>query len=141
MNARPSNIVVDDEPTTLASLPDVLTRRYSGDYRAIPQLSALGALSELERLTIAERERGFRETRPASALFVLIGAQPHTERPADAVQRDAKGLIVTGTDVNTDAADWPPEQFPTRFDMRSAGYASAVRPAVYRQRSKTLGGA
>jgi len=67
---------------------------------------------QLERLTIADRERGLRETRPASALFVLIGAQPHTEWLADAVQRDAKGFIVTGTDVNTDAADWPLDHSP-----------------------------
>ena len=50
MNARPNIIVVDDEPTALASLLDALTRRYGADYRVIPHLSALGALSELERL-------------------------------------------------------------------------------------------
>ena len=50
MNVRPNIIVVDDEPTALASLLDALTRRYGGDYRVIPHLSALGALDELERL-------------------------------------------------------------------------------------------
>ena len=38
MNARPNIIVVDDEPTALASLLDALTRRYGGDYRVIPHL-------------------------------------------------------------------------------------------------------
>ena len=50
MNVRPTIIVVDDEPTALASLLDALTRRYGGDYRVIPHLSALGALADLERL-------------------------------------------------------------------------------------------
>ncbi len=50
MNARPNIIVVDDEPTALASLLDALTRRYSADYRIIPHLSALGSIAELERL-------------------------------------------------------------------------------------------
>ena len=50
MNARPNIIVVDDEPTALASLLDALTRRYSADYRVIPHLSALCAIAELERL-------------------------------------------------------------------------------------------
>jgi thioredoxin reductase (NADPH) len=80
---------------------------------------------QLERLTIADRERGLRETRPASALFVLIGAQPHTEWLADAVQRDAKGFIVTGADVNTEAADWPLDRPPTRFETSMPGVFAA----------------
>jgi thioredoxin reductase (NADPH) len=80
---------------------------------------------QLERLTIADRKRGLRETRPASALFVLIGAQPHTEWLADAVQRDAKGFIVTGADVNTEAADWPLDRPPTRFETSMPGVFAA----------------
>jgi thioredoxin reductase (NADPH) len=79
----------------------------------------------LERLTIADRERGLRETRPAAALFVLIGAQPHTEWVADAVQRDAKGFIVTGADVETEAADWPLDRPPTRFETSMPGVFAA----------------
>jgi thioredoxin reductase (NADPH) len=77
------------------------------------------------RLTIADRKRGLRETRPASALFVLIGAQPHTEWLADAVQRDAKGFILTGADVNTEAADWPLDRPPTRFETSMPGVFAA----------------
>jgi thioredoxin reductase (NADPH) len=80
---------------------------------------------QLERLTIADRERGLVETRPASALFVLIGAQPHTEWLADEVQRDAKGFIVTGTDVNTEAVDWPLDRPPTRFETSMPGVFAA----------------
>jgi thioredoxin reductase (NADPH) len=80
---------------------------------------------QLERLTIGDRERGLRETRPASALFVLIGAQPHTEWLADTVQRDAKGFIVTGADVNTEAADWPLDRPPTRFETSMPGVFAA----------------
>jgi thioredoxin reductase (NADPH) len=80
---------------------------------------------QLERLTIADRERGLRETLPASALFVLIGAQPHTEWLADTVQRDAKGFIVTGADVNTEAADWPLDRPPTRFETSMPGVFAA----------------
>ncbi len=75
----------------------------------------------LERLTIADRERRIRETRPASALFVLIGVQPLTEWLADAVQRDARGFIVTGADVNTEAAEWPLDRSPTRFETSMPG--------------------
>lgn len=79
----------------------------------------------LERLTIADRKRGLRETRPAAALFVLIGAQPRTEWLSEAVQRDAKGFIVTGADVNTEAADWPLDRPPTRFETSMPGVFAA----------------
>jgi thioredoxin reductase (NADPH) len=80
---------------------------------------------QLERLTIADRERGLRETRPTSALFVLIGAQPHTEWLVDAVQRDAKGFIVTGADMYMKAADWPLDRPPTRFETSMPGVFAA----------------
>jgi len=79
----------------------------------------------LERLTIADRKRGLRETRPATALFVLIGAQPHTEWLADAVQRDARGFIATGSDVNAEAAGWPLDRPPTRFETSMPGVYAA----------------
>ncbi len=50
MNGRPTIIVMDDEPTALASLLDARTRRFGGAYHAIPLLSALDALGDLERL-------------------------------------------------------------------------------------------
>jgi thioredoxin reductase (NADPH) len=80
---------------------------------------------QLERLTIADRKGELRETRPASALFVLIGAQPHTEWLAGTVQRDEKGFIVTGGDVNTEAAEWPLDRPPTRFEASMPGVFAA----------------
>ncbi len=80
---------------------------------------------QLERLTIADRRGGSRETRPASALFVLIGAQPHTKWLADAIQCDPKGFIVTGSDVNTEAGDWPLDRPPTRFETSMPGVFAA----------------
>jgi thioredoxin reductase (NADPH) len=79
----------------------------------------------LEQLTIADRGRGLRETRPASALFVLIGVEPHTEWLADTVQRDAKGFIVTGADMDTRAADWPLDRPPGRFETSMPGVFAA----------------
>jgi thioredoxin reductase (NADPH) len=80
---------------------------------------------QLERLTIADRQRRHRETRPASALFVLIGAQPHTEWLGNAVQRDAEGFIMTGADVNRKSADWPLDRPPTRFEASMPGVFAA----------------
>ncbi len=47
---RPTIQVVDDEPAALASMLDALTRRFGGDYRVEPHLSARAALDAISRL-------------------------------------------------------------------------------------------
>jgi len=47
---------------------------------------------------------------PAAALFVLIGAQPHTQWLPASIERDSHGFILTGQD----AADAPRAQRPAR---------------------------
>jgi len=39
------------------------------------------------------------ETMPAAALFIFIGAVPHTELVANVVERDSAGFILTGSDL------------------------------------------
>lgn len=103
------------------------------EIRALPNVEVLlraeavegHGSGQLERLTITDRKRGLRETRPASALFILIGAQPRTEWLADAIQRDAQGFIVTGLDVNTEAAGWPLDHPPARFETSMPGVFAA----------------
>jgi thioredoxin reductase (NADPH) len=50
MAERPVIVVVDDEPAALAAMLDTLTRRFGGDYRVAPYLSALAALEAIARL-------------------------------------------------------------------------------------------
>ncbi len=47
---RPVIMVVDDEPGPLGLLLDVLTRRFGGDYRVVPHLSARDALAYAVRM-------------------------------------------------------------------------------------------
>ncbi len=66
----------------------------------------------LETLTVQDRVSGATETVPASAVFVLIGAEPHTQWLPGEVERDRWGFIVTGSDLL--AAGHPPEAWPLR---------------------------
>ena len=43
-------MVVDDEPAALAAILDALTRRFGGDYRIVPHLSAPTALDAVSRI-------------------------------------------------------------------------------------------
>jgi thioredoxin reductase (NADPH) len=60
-------------------------------------LECLGT-DRLEALIIG-RAGGERQEVPAAALFVFIGAAPHTEMVANLVERDPAGFIVTGPDL------------------------------------------
>src|SRR5262249_13622264 len=53
----------------------------------------------LESLTLRGGSSGGTETIPASAVFVLIGAEPRTQWLPDDIARDQRGFVVTGTDL------------------------------------------
>jgi thioredoxin reductase (NADPH) len=61
--------------------------------------------NRLEAITINDAIRGGggeKQTVPAYALFIFIGAQPHTDWLAGTVKRDANGFILTGPDLMID---------------------------------------
>ena len=53
-----------------------------------------------ERLVIACDDGQTVETVPAAALFIFIGAVPHTDWLGDRVARDERGFILSGSDVS-----------------------------------------
>jgi thioredoxin reductase (NADPH) len=76
----------------------------------------------LETLLIENKKRNVVKTIPATLLFVLIGATPHTDWLAGVVQRDAKGFILTGHDV--DLGSWPMQRKPMTFETSVPGLFS-----------------
>jgi thioredoxin reductase (NADPH) len=73
----------------------------------------------LEGLTIRHKTREVVDKIPARLLFVLIGATPHTDWLAGVIQRDAKGSVVTGHDV--DLIGWPLQRKPMSFETNVPG--------------------
>jgi thioredoxin reductase (NADPH) len=61
----------------------------------------------LERATVEDLTTSARRTVPAAALFVLIGAEPHTQWLTGSVELDGHGFIVTGPDLAGDARTAP----------------------------------
>ena len=59
----------------------------------------------------------------ADALFVLIGARPHTEWLPPEIARDAHGFVVAGTDLTHDGllGDWLLPRPPLNFETRVPG--------------------
>jgi thioredoxin reductase (NADPH) len=53
----------------------------------------------LEAISVRDSATGREQTEPAGRLFVLIGADPHSDWMADAVERDSEGFVLTGPDL------------------------------------------
>ncbi|MGZ4664175.1 MAG: FAD-dependent oxidoreductase [Frankiaceae bacterium] len=75
--------------------------------------------SRLEGLTLEDTETGRRENVPAAAVFILIGAAPHTDWLRDAVRLDDRGFVLTGADVPPEA--WPATRAPLPFETSLPG--------------------
>jgi thioredoxin reductase (NADPH) len=70
-----------------------------------------GGQARLEHLVLRDRATGDEETVSADALFLMIGALPHTDWLPDEVARDSGGFLLTGPDLAvTDA--WPLDRTP-----------------------------
>ena len=73
----------------------------------------------LEGLTLRDRHTGATRTVPASAVFVLIGAEPRTDWLEGVVERDERGYVLTGRDLQRDgrlrtAGRWRARRCPWR---------------------------
>jgi len=63
----------------------------------------------LRTLLLRDRRTGQQEAAPAAALFVMIGATPHTDWLPDSIARDRHGFILTGR--NLPGSDSPGDTF------------------------------
>jgi thioredoxin reductase len=77
----------------------------------------------LETLTIADDAIGGTTAVPAEALFVLIGARPHTAWLPPQVARDAHGFVVAGAELAHDGLldDWLLPRSPRNFETSIPG--------------------
>jgi thioredoxin reductase (NADPH) len=78
----------------------------------------------LESVTLLDRASGARREVPATALFVLIGAEPRTEWLAGAVARDERGFVLTGRDLERDGG-WPLTRPPLLLETSLPGVFAA----------------
>jgi thioredoxin reductase (NADPH) len=81
----------------------------------------------LEGLVLRRRTDGATEEVPAAALFVMIGAEPHTDWLAG-VERDDRGYILTGHDLlGRDGlpAGWPHRRPPLLLETSIPGVFAA----------------
>ncbi|HEX3561839.1 MAG TPA: FAD-dependent oxidoreductase [Solirubrobacterales bacterium] len=83
----------------------------------------LGGERELETVTVADTQSGERSTVPAKALFVFIGAVPHTEWLAGQLATDEDGFLLTGRDVQDGAL--------TEHNGNAPYFLETSRPGIF----------
>ena len=88
-------------------------------------IDAHGA-ERLEELILHDVASGQARTVPAAALFVLIGARPHTDWLPRVIHRDDKGFILTGQDLPLVKPTEPRKQAtPLPFETSMPGVFAA----------------
>jgi thioredoxin reductase (NADPH) len=87
-----------------------------------------GGEGRLEHLVLKDLDSGHTETVGAAALFILIGAEPHTGWLPEEIVRDQQGYVVTGPDLLQDGGPprgWPLGRHPLPMETSVPGVFAA----------------
>jgi thioredoxin reductase (NADPH) len=114
------------------------------ELRTHSSVSRVIGTDRLEALVIRDNDTGETETLPAAALFVFIGAKPHTDFVADVVERNQAGFILTGPDLKGDGLrpeNWRQNRDPFLLETSVPGIFAVgdVRQDVVRRVASAVG--
>jgi thioredoxin reductase (NADPH) len=98
----------------------------------------------LDSISIHHLDTNTTEERKASALFVFIGAEPHTEWLNGTLCRDSKGFLITGSNLSRDGkrpAHWPLDRDPFLLETSIPGVFAVgdVRDGAVRRVANSVG--
>jgi thioredoxin reductase (NADPH) len=92
--------------------------------RTNTQVVEVQGTRNLEQIVIEQNETGERETFSTTALFILIGAMPHTDWLDGLIERDPQGFILSGSDLVRDGKcpkSWSLERTPYLLETNIPG--------------------
>src|SRR6266487_3098104 len=110
-------------PSLAAGMSDYLVRQVTAtsnlDVRLHTGVVGGRGESRLQALTLQDVRSGQRDEVAAGAVFVLIGAEPHTGWLRDIVEVDDRGFVLTGGDVSPPG--WRLPRAPLPFETSMPG--------------------
>jgi thioredoxin reductase (NADPH) len=102
-------------------LIDEIERRPQVQVLTDREVVGLSGDTALEAVTVTHTDTGHREELPAKALFVFIGASPHTDWLRGKVAMDDHGFLLTGGDVQGEYLAAHPEERPFFLETSEPG--------------------
>jgi thioredoxin reductase (NADPH) len=108
------------------------------------EVTAAAGTEHLESITVQNNKSGATESVPADAMFIFIGAVPHSDIVAGIVARDEAGFIITGQDLIRDGRrprNWKLRRDPFLLESSVPGIFAAgdVRHGVVRRVASAVG--
>lgn len=128
-------------PSLQATMSDYLIRQIDAatniDVRQRTEVVDATGEGRLTGLVLRDRETGITSTVPAAALFVLIGAEPHTGWLPTEIRRDRHGYVLTGTDLTR--ATLPRAPLPFEISMPGVFAVGDVRHGSVKRVASSVG--
>lgn len=98
----------------------------------------------LEAITLKNKDSGETQTLPAAAMFIFIGAVPHSDCVAGVVERNHSGFILTGSDLihnGRHPRNWTLRRDPYLLETSVPGIFAAgdVRQGAVRRVASAVG--
>jgi thioredoxin reductase (NADPH) len=114
------------------------------EVKANSEVTAVEGGDRLEAVTIRNNLTDSSETFPADAMFIFIGAVPHSDCVAGVVERSEAGFILTGPDLLENGRrprGWRPKRDPFLLETSVPGIFAAgdVRHGVVRRVASAVG--
>ena len=125
-------------------LIEQIERRDNIDVRLGAEIAEVHGDDRLEAITIRCRETGEARREQTPAVFVFIGASPHTRLLGDLVALSPAGFVLTGPDLFVDGkrpAGWKPKRDPYLMETSVSGIFAVgdVRHGVLRRVASAVG--
>jgi thioredoxin reductase (NADPH) len=89
------------------------------EVRAYAEVTGCSGDGALDSITLRDCVSGRTETVPAAALFILVGAEPHTSWLPAAIHRDKWGYVLSGPELP--AGSWPLVRPPLMLETSLPG--------------------
>ncbi len=108
------------------------------------ELAAVVGNGRIDGIRVVNNQSSEEQTIPAAAVFIFVGAVPHTELVSDVIQTSDKGFIITGDGLMANGkrpAGWKLDRDPYLLETSVPGIFAAgdVRDDVVRRVASAVG--